>query len=152
MQGADTSMAVFEFERGGIGQMFSSWGIRRAESKIDFRLYCQDTQLIFESGYDGHIGLYMLEKSGTRKAVELDGPDRDIQDFGGTKNFVRQYTRFHESVVDDVDPEPGMRTARDSMEAILEAVEAAGENRFALWPDRPVTYPPFRPIDRDAGY
>jgi len=153
MEGPDTSFAIFEFERGGIGTMFSSWGIRHCESAIDYRLYCQDAQLIYDHRYDGSMDLFVVEQTGVRTRIDASdvgggGPDA----FTGTKNFIRQYTRFYECVVDGVDPEPGLRTARQSMEAILAAVDAHEQNRFALWPDRPVHLPPFRPIEEDARY
>jgi len=153
MEGPDTSFAVFEFERGGIGTMFSSWGIRHCESAIDFRLYCQDAQLIYDHRYDGTMDLFAVCETGVRTRIDASdvgggGPDA----FTGTKNFIRQYARFHECVVAGVDPEPGLRTARLSMEAILDAVGAYEQDRFATWPDRPVELPPFRPIERDARY
>ncbi len=153
MEGPDTSFAVFQFERGGIGTMFSSWGIRHCESAIDYRLYCQDAQLIYDHRYDGSMDLFVVEQTGVRTRLDASdvgggGPDA----FTGTKNFIRQYTRFYKCVEEGIDPEPGLRTARQSMEAILNAVDAHEQDRFAVWPDRPVQLPPFRPIEQDARY
>ncbi len=153
MEGPDTSFAIFQFERGGIGTMFSSWGIRHCESVIDYRVYCQDAQLIYDHRYDGSMHLFLVEQTGVRTQIDASdvgegGPDK----FTGLKNFIRQYTRFHECVVEGADPEPGLRTARESMEAILDAVDAHEEDRVAVWPDRSIQLPPFRPIDEDARY
>jgi predicted dehydrogenase len=153
MEGPDTSFAIFQFERGGIGTMFSSWGVRHCESAIDYRLYCQGAQFIYDHRYDGTMDLFVVEQTGVRTRIDASdvgggGPDA----FTGTKNFIRQYRRFYDCVVEGVDPEPGLRTARQSMEAILDAVDAHEENRLALWPNRRIVLPSFRPIETDARY
>jgi len=148
MEGPDSSFAIFEFDNGGIGHMFSTWGVRHCESVIDYRVYLQDAQLIYDHRYGGKVELAAVLKHGERTPLDTSDVELPVVDqSAGMKNFFLQYHRFYESVVNDVPVVPGMREARESMEAILKAVDANEESRFAVFPERDITLPPFKPID-----
>ena len=123
MEGEDSAIVNFQFASGVIGSYMATWAVRYRELAIDYRIYCEDGQIVFQQLEDASTRLYALTAQGRADLAvgELTTVDGPTDGFVTNATFVRQFDAFLENVKRGDRNATSLKEGRKSVEAIWRA-------------------------------
>ena len=128
MEGEDSAIVNLEFASGAIASYMATWAVRFRELAIDYRIYCQDGQIVFQQLEDASTRLYALTARGKQNLTvgELTSAQGPTDGFVTLATFVRQLDAFLENVRRGDRHATSLKEGRKSLDAIWTAYGNSG--------------------------
>ena len=127
MEGEDSAIVNLEFASGVIGSYMATWAVRWRELAIDYRIYCENAQIVFQQLEDASTRLYAITEHGKQdlSVGELATVDGPTDGFVTYATFERQLEDFLENVKRGDSNASSLKEGRKSVEAIWKAYAAS---------------------------
>jgi predicted dehydrogenase len=132
MEGEDSAILNLEFAGGAIASYMATWAVRWRELSIDFRIYCEDGQVVFQQLEDASTKLYAIAAQGREDLVvdELATVTGPTDGFVTCATFERQLAAFLDNVSRADGGGGQLKEGRKSVDAIWQAYRSSAASEL----------------------